>query len=102
MGKNNAVVKSGSFDNTSNLAGALPTEKEKTVWFVIMNSDGKLDNLNSEQKAAGKSFEYFRTQQDALLKSFATKWRTVKTQPSELTPNPERNSKTSRNEIVKK
>lgn len=97
-----AVVKSGSFDNTSNLAGALPTEKEKTVWFVIMNSDGKLDNLNSEQKVSGKSFEYFRTQQDVLLKSFANKWGTVKTQPSELTPNAERNSKTSRNEIVKK
>ncbi|MGB3651608.1 MAG: D-alanyl-D-alanine carboxypeptidase [Rivularia sp. (in: cyanobacteria)] len=96
-----AVVKSGSLNNVSNLAGALPTQKQEIIWFVIMNAEGKLDNLNTENEASGKNLEYFRTQQDNLLQSFVQKWGTLKDQPTRLKPNPTRSNKTSRSEIVK-
>lgn len=79
-----AVVKSGSFNTVSNLAGALPTQERQTVWFVIMNAEGKLDNLNGDKEASGKNLEYFRTQQDNLLQSFVQKWGTVKDQPTKV------------------
>lgn len=82
-----AVVKSGSLNNVSALAGALPTQKQGTLWFAIMNSGGSL--------------ERFREQQEVLLKSFVTEWGAVKTPPVELTPNPVRNSRTSVNEVAK-
>ncbi len=82
-----AVVKSGSLNNVSALAGALPTQKQGTIWFAILNSGGSL--------------ERFREQQEALLKGFVTEWGAVKTLPVELTPNSVRNSKTSVSEIVK-
>ena len=81
-----AVVKSGTLDNVSALGGALPTQKQETVWFVIMNR--------------GANVEGFRTQQEVLLKSFLNDWGTVQASPAELTPNPARKSKVSRNEIV--
>ncbi|WP_333113795.1 MULTISPECIES: D-alanyl-D-alanine carboxypeptidase [unclassified Microcoleus] len=81
-----AVVKSGTLDNVSALGGALPTQKQETVWFVIMNR--------------GANVEEFRTQQEVLLKSFLKDWGTVQASPAELTPNPARKSKVSRNEIV--
>ena len=96
-----AVVKSGSFDNVSNLAGALPTQKQEIVWFVIMNAEGKLDNLNPDKETSGKNLEYFRTQQDNLLQSFVQNWGIVKDRSTRLKPNPTRNNKTSRSEIVK-
>ncbi len=81
-----AVVKSGTLDNVSALGGALPTQKQETVWFVIMNR--------------GANVETFRTQQEVLLKSFLNEWGSVQVSPPELTPNPARNSKVSRSEIV--
>ncbi len=81
-----AVVKSGTLDNVSALGGALPTQKQQTVWFVIMNR--------------GVNVETFRTQQEVLLKSFLNEWGSVQVAPPELTPNPARNSKASRSEIV--
>jgi D-alanyl-D-alanine carboxypeptidase/D-alanyl-D-alanine-endopeptidase (penicillin-binding protein 4) len=82
-----AVVKSGSLDNVSALVGALPTQKQGTVWFAIMNSGGNL--------------EQFRAQQETLLNSFARQWGEVNTPPAELTRNPARESKISSSEIVK-
>jgi D-alanyl-D-alanine carboxypeptidase/D-alanyl-D-alanine-endopeptidase (penicillin-binding protein 4) len=81
-----AVVKSGTLDNVSALGGALPTQKQETVWFVIMNR--------------GENVETFRTQQEVLLKSFLNDWGSVQVSPPDLTPNPARNSKVSRSEIV--
>jgi serine-type D-Ala-D-Ala carboxypeptidase/endopeptidase (penicillin-binding protein 4) len=81
-----AVIKSGTLDNVSALGGALPTEKQETVWFVIMNG--------------GANVETFRTQQEVLLKSFLNQWGTVQASPPELTANPARISKVSRSEIV--
>ena len=80
------VVKSGSLDTVSALAGALPTQQQGTVWFATMNG--------------GNNLEGFRTQQEVLLKGFLNQWGAVQSLPAELTPNPERNSKTSRSEIV--
>jgi serine-type D-Ala-D-Ala carboxypeptidase/endopeptidase (penicillin-binding protein 4) len=81
-----AVIKSGTLDNVSALGGALPTQKQETVWFAIMNG--------------GANVEQFRTQQEVLLKSFLNEWGSVPASPAELTPNPARNSKVSRSEIV--
>jgi serine-type D-Ala-D-Ala carboxypeptidase/endopeptidase (penicillin-binding protein 4) len=81
-----AVIKSGTLDNVSALGGALPTQKQETVWFVIMNG--------------GANVETFRTQQEVLLKSFLNLWGTVPNSPPELTANPARISKVSRSEIV--
>jgi len=82
-----SVVKSGSLDVVSALAGALPTQQKGTVWFATMN--------------VGNDLEGFRAQQESLLKDFVNQWGAVQSLPAELTPNPARNSKTSRSEIVK-
>jgi D-alanyl-D-alanine carboxypeptidase/D-alanyl-D-alanine-endopeptidase (penicillin-binding protein 4) len=80
------VVKSGSLDAVSALAGALPTQQQSTVWFATMN--------------VGNNLEGFRAQQESLLKDFVNQWGAVQSLPAELKPNRERDSKTSRNEIV--
>ena len=77
------------------------TQKQEIVWFVIMNAEEKLDNLNTDNEASGKNLDYFRTQQDNLLQSFVQKWGTLKDQPARLKPNPTRSNKTSYSEIVK-
>jgi D-alanyl-D-alanine carboxypeptidase/D-alanyl-D-alanine-endopeptidase (penicillin-binding protein 4) len=82
-----AVVKSGSLNIVSALAGALPTQQQGTVWFATMN--------------VGDNLEGFRTQQETLLQSFVSQWGTVQSLPKELTPNPARSGKISRSEIVK-
>ncbi|MGQ4646500.1 D-alanyl-D-alanine carboxypeptidase [Lyngbya aestuarii] len=82
-----SVIKSGSLDDVSALAGALPTEEKGTVWFVIMNS-GKA-NLTG-----------FRTAQESFLNELVNQWGTAQSLPPELTPNPTRENKTSRNEVV--
>ncbi len=80
------VVKSGSLNTVSALAGALPTQQQGTVWFATMN--------------VGNNLEGFRTQQEVLLNDFVNQWGAVQSLPDELTPNPDRIGKTSRNEIL--
>ncbi len=82
-----SVVKSGSLNYVSALAGALPTQTRGSVWFVIMNG--------------GSNLEGFRIQQETLLNQLVTQWGPVTALPPELTPNPLRKTKTSRSEIVK-
>lgn len=81
------VVKSGSLDAVSALAGAFPTQQKGTVWFATMNG--------------GNNLVGFRAQQEVLLKDLLKQWGAVQSLPAELTPNPQRNSKTSRSEIVR-
>lgn len=81
-----AVVKSGTLDYVSALGGALPTKKQGTVWFVMMNG--------------GENVEEFRAQQEALLNIFLKEWGSVQVSPPDLTPNPSRKSKSSSNEII--
>lgn len=83
---NMAVVKSGSLDNTSALAGALPTQNKGIVWFAIMNDKGDLVN--------------FRKQQENVLNGFVNQWGAVTTAPVELTVSPVRKDKTSNSEVV--
>jgi serine-type D-Ala-D-Ala carboxypeptidase/endopeptidase (penicillin-binding protein 4) len=81
-----SVVKSGSLNAVSTLAGALPTQQQGTVWFVIMNG--------------GDNLEGFRADQEALLRTFSNQWGAAPRLPPELSPNPDRRTKTSRDEIV--
>lgn len=81
-----AVVKSGSLNNVSTLAGVLPTKEKGMVWFALMNG-------------GGNNLEGFRREQESLLKEFLTKWGVVQSLPAKLTPNPNRKGKTSSNEI---
>ncbi len=81
-----AVVKSGSLNAVSALAGALPTQQQGTVWFATMNG--------------GNNLEGFRAQQETFLQSFVSQWGAVQSLPEELTPHPDRRNKTSRSEIV--
>jgi D-alanyl-D-alanine carboxypeptidase/D-alanyl-D-alanine-endopeptidase (penicillin-binding protein 4) len=82
-----AVVKSGSLDAVSALAGALPTQQKGVIWFVIMNG--------------GDNLEGFRAGQEALLSSFVNQWGAVPTLPAELTPTLSPTDKLSRNQVVK-
>lgn len=81
-----SVVKSGSLNNVSALVGALPTQKQGTVWFAIIN--------------VGNNLQGFRAQQEILLKGFINQWGAVQSAPAELTPNPLRKRKTSSNEMA--
>lgn len=83
-----AVTKSGSLDEVSALAGALPTRKQGVVWFVIMNG-------------GGANLEGFRSQQERLLQSLVSQWGTVQTLPTELSVNPARAEKNSLSEPVR-
>lgn len=82
-----AVTKSGSLDEVSALAGALPTRKQGVVWFVVMNG-------------GGANLEGFRSQQENLLQTLITQWGSVTTLPTELSVNPERSRRTSISEAV--
>jgi serine-type D-Ala-D-Ala carboxypeptidase/endopeptidase (penicillin-binding protein 4) len=63
-----SVVKSGTLDTVSALAGALPTQKQGVVWFAILNS--------------GSNVEEFRRQQEALLNTFLDRWGSVAILPA--------------------
>lgn len=84
---NNIVVKSGSLDNVSALAGALPTEKDGVIWFAILNQ--------------GPSLEEMRNYQEKLLNNLLKKFPLAQVSPAQLTPSPLRKNLTSRSEIVK-
>ncbi|NES22675.1 MAG: D-alanyl-D-alanine carboxypeptidase [Symploca sp. SIO3E6] len=81
-----SVLKSGSLNNVSALAGALPTQQQGTVWFATMN--------------VGQNLSGFRTAQEALLQELLQQWGAVQSLPEELTPNPGVSSKTSSSEIL--
>ncbi len=83
---NLAVVKSGTLDYVSALAGALPTTEQGIVWFTILNKGANVTEL--------------RSQQEILLKDLLNKWGAVESSPPELIANPERKIKTSRSEII--
>ncbi|MFB2835033.1 D-alanyl-D-alanine carboxypeptidase [Floridanema evergladense] len=82
-----SVVKSGSLNNVSALAGALPTKDKGIVWFAIMNG--------------GTNLTGFRTQQESLLNNLVNQWGVVDSLPAELTPTQKPEDQMSRNEVVK-
>ncbi len=80
------VTKTGTLNNVSSLAGALPTQKFGSVWVAIMN--------------VGFNQEGFRAQQEELLNSLLNKWGAVASPPAELSPTRDKTSKISSNEIL--
>ncbi|MEI6332634.1 MAG: D-alanyl-D-alanine carboxypeptidase [Pseudanabaena sp. ELA645] len=82
-----AVIKSGSLNTVSTLAGALPTQKQGLVWFAIFNSGGDL--------------QLFRLEQELLLNHLVENLGTVTSPTVELQISLKRQSETSRNQVTK-
>ncbi len=66
------VVKTGTLNDVSALAGVLPTRDRGLVWFTIINRGTDLDDL--------------RQQQDHLLQRLITRWGIVQPTPIAITP----------------
>jgi D-alanyl-D-alanine carboxypeptidase/D-alanyl-D-alanine-endopeptidase (penicillin-binding protein 4) len=81
-----SVIKSGQLQNVNAIAGALPTQKQGTVWFAIMNFGNYYDGFSNEQQL--------------LLKNLLNDWGTAQSLPTELAPLPARRNNTSKNEII--
>ncbi|MBN8561504.1 MAG: D-alanyl-D-alanine carboxypeptidase [Leptolyngbya sp. UWPOB_LEPTO1] len=73
------VTKSGSLNEVSALAGALPTSQKGVVWFVVMNG-------------GGANLEGFRAGQESLVNTFANQWGAVSAVPAQLAANRDRAS----------
>jgi D-alanyl-D-alanine carboxypeptidase/D-alanyl-D-alanine-endopeptidase (penicillin-binding protein 4) len=66
------VVKTGTLNDVSALAGVMPTRDRGLVWFAIINR--------------GYGIDTFRTQQDRLLQNFLQVWGAASTPPAAITP----------------
>ncbi len=84
---NLTVTKSGSLDEVSALAGAVPTSKKGIVWFVVMNG-------------GGANLEGFRSEQESLMRSLVNQWGTTNIPPAELAVSSDRTKLTSMLEKV--
>lgn len=67
-----AVVKTGTLNEVSALAGVLPTRDRGLIWFTIINRGTDLEGL--------------RQQQDVLLQQLTTQWGAVKPTPAAIAP----------------
>jgi serine-type D-Ala-D-Ala carboxypeptidase/endopeptidase (penicillin-binding protein 4) len=67
-----AVLKSGTLDTVSALAGALPTQKYGVVWFAILNGEGDV--------------ETFRKEQESFLAGLQQQWGATATVPTAIQP----------------
>ncbi len=65
-----AVVKTGTLNDVSALAGVVPTRDRGLVWFTIINRGTDLEDL--------------RQQQDNLLQALVNRWGAVTTRPVAL------------------
>jgi serine-type D-Ala-D-Ala carboxypeptidase/endopeptidase (penicillin-binding protein 4) len=66
------VVKTGTLNDVSALAGVMPTRDRGLVWFTIINR--------------GYGIDTFRTQQDRLLQSLLQVWGVASAPPVAITP----------------
>jgi serine-type D-Ala-D-Ala carboxypeptidase/endopeptidase (penicillin-binding protein 4) len=88
----NAVVKTGTLNEVSALAGVLPTRDRGLVWFSIINR--------------GTNIEGLRAQQDVLLNQLQTHWGQPSQRAAAITPSPWINNANTvvgaegRNEVV--
>jgi serine-type D-Ala-D-Ala carboxypeptidase/endopeptidase (penicillin-binding protein 4) len=69
-----AVLKSGTLDRVSALAGAIPTQKYGVVWFAILNGEG---DVETSRKA-----------QEQFLAQLQQQWGTTPTIPTTIQPAP--------------
>jgi D-alanyl-D-alanine carboxypeptidase/D-alanyl-D-alanine-endopeptidase (penicillin-binding protein 4) len=67
-----AVVKTGTLNEVSALAGVLPTRDRGLIWFSIINRGTDLEDL--------------RQQQDVLLQQLTTQWGSVQPAPVAIAP----------------
>jgi D-alanyl-D-alanine carboxypeptidase/D-alanyl-D-alanine-endopeptidase (penicillin-binding protein 4) len=67
-----AVVKTGTLNDVSALAGVVPTRDRGLIWFSIINRGSDLDDL--------------RAQQDVLLQQIVNRWGAIKPIPTAITP----------------
>ncbi|PZV12941.1 MAG: D-alanyl-D-alanine carboxypeptidase [Leptolyngbya sp.] len=67
-----SVVKTGTLNDVSGLAGVMPTRDRGLIWFVIMNRGSDLEGL--------------RTQQDKLLQGLTQQWGSVASVPLAIAP----------------
>ncbi|HIK15625.1 MAG TPA: D-alanyl-D-alanine carboxypeptidase [Leptolyngbyaceae cyanobacterium M33_DOE_097] len=67
-----AVVKTGTLNDVSALAGVLPTRDRGLVWFAILNRGSNLDGL--------------RGRQDALLQALSAQWGVANPVPVAVRP----------------
>jgi serine-type D-Ala-D-Ala carboxypeptidase/endopeptidase (penicillin-binding protein 4) len=67
-----SVVKTGTLNEVSALAGVVPTRDRGLVWFSIINRGTDLDDL--------------RAQQDVLLQQLVNRWGAVKPVPMAIAP----------------
>lgn len=79
-----SVVKSGSLNRVSTIAGGIPTQDKGTIWIAIMNG--------------GVNMQGFRDAQDVVLNQLVNQWGAVSASPTQLSPNPQRAGKVSRRE----
>lgn len=71
-----SVLKTGTLDAVSSLAGVVPTRDRGLVWFTIINlGTGDLQTLHN--------------QQDALLQKLQQAWGTASPLPPTILPNPD-------------
>jgi D-alanyl-D-alanine carboxypeptidase/D-alanyl-D-alanine-endopeptidase (penicillin-binding protein 4) len=87
------VVKTGTLNEVSALAGVLPTRDRGLVWFALINR--------------GTDIEDLRRQQDRLLQLLTQQWGSVTSSPIALTPTAPVDMKTilgddRRNEVLPK
>ena len=85
-----AVLKTGTLNDVSALAGAIPTRDRGLVWFVIINRGWNIQRL--------------RTSQDQLLQRLIAQWHLAPVVPAEIAPRyvdtPTRLGGASRNDIL--
>ncbi|WP_299485011.1 D-alanyl-D-alanine carboxypeptidase [Acaryochloris sp. IP29b_bin.137] len=81
-----SVIKSGTLNGVSSLAGALPTENQGVVWFAVINGEGEVDQ--------------FRAEQETLLQTFMQSWGTTQQTLDLITANPDRQGLTAIRQVV--
>lgn len=80
------VMKSGTLNRVSSIAGALPTENQGVVWFAVINGEGDVDQ--------------FRSRQETLLQTLMQSWGTTIKTFDLITANPARKNLTATSQIV--
>jgi len=81
-----SVIKSGTLNSVSSLAGALPTENQGVIWFAVINGEGDVDQ--------------FRAKQETLFQTFMQFWGTTTKKFDLITANPARQNLTATSQIV--
>lgn len=88
----NTVIKTGTLNDVSALAGVMPTKNRGLVWFAIINR--------------GSEIERFRNEQDRLLQNLLKQLLVAPNLPAALTPRPQEPDQplgaANRNEIMYK